>query len=327
MGKEAGPEGLPLDPCEERRAEEAWAAPQVARCLHPRVGELEGVQALLAWPRGRFRAFAALVSLKEKYLRHDLLAIAFLPEPLREALQKGLLLREAHRLHRLLRKGVLSLQDIEGQEPKALAALPARRGEVNPGSPVWIFPPEPWDEALPLAVARALILLYTRPGDLVVDPMAGRGTVVEAARALDRWAWGGDIAPRGPLVEQADIQDLPRRFQKEAALVVLHPPTFAAWLREGGCREEAEERYGEYIRYIAAFLDLCRPALVPGGRLVLVARPRRALRPRDFEAGQDFFLSPLERALAEADFRPVRYHLAVSRDGRQDWHLFVGEAR
>jgi len=161
----------------------------------------------------------------------------------------------------------------------------------------------------------------------VLDPMAGRGTVVEAARALDRRAWGGDIAPRGPLVERADIRDLPRRFRKEAALVVLHPPTFSTWLREEGYREEAEERYGEYIRHISSFLDLCRPTLAPGGKLVLVARPRRTLTPKDLEAGHDFFLAPWERALAEADFRPLSYHLAVSQDGRQDWHLFVGEPR
>lgn len=104
------------------------------------------------------------------------------------------------------------------------------------------------------------------------------------------------------------------------------PPTFQTWPQEEGHREEAEERYGEYIRHISSFLDLCRPALAPGGKLVLVARPRRVLAPRDLEAGQDFFLAPLERALAEADFRPRRYHLAVSQDGRQDWHLFVGES-
>lgn len=289
--------------------------------------EQEVAKALLAWPKERFRAFAARVGLKAKYLRHDLLPIALLPEPLREALQKGLPLREAHRLHRLLKRGDLSLQDLTGKDPKALMALPARPGEVDPRLPVWFFPPEPWEEALPLAVVQALVRLYTKEGELVVDPMAGRGTVVEAARALGRRAWGGDIAPRSPLVERADIRDLPQRFRKEAALVVLHPPTFSTWLREEGYREEAEERYGEYIRHISSFLDLCRPTLASGGKLVLVARPRRALTRKDLEAGHDFFLAPWERALAEADFLPLCYHLAVSQDGRQDWHLFVGEVR
>ncbi|GEM83691.1 MAG: hypothetical protein KatS3mg074_110 [Meiothermus sp.] len=300
---------------------------KAARDLGLEVEEQEVAKALLAWPKERFHVFAARMGLKEKYLRHDLLPVAFLPEPLLEALQRGLPLREAHRLHRLLKGGKLSLQDLKGKDPKALMALPARPGEVDFRLPVWFFPPEPWEEALPLAVAQALIQLYTKEGELVLDPMAGRGTVVEVARALGRRAWGGDIAPRGPLVELTDIRDLPQRFRKEAALVVLHPPTFPAWLKEEGQREEAEERYGEYIRHISSFLDLCRPALALGGRLVLVARPRRTLTSKDLEAGHDFFLAPWERALAEADFRPLRYHLAVSQDGRQDWHLFVGEPR
>ncbi|MGC8967639.1 MAG: DNA methyltransferase [Thermus sp.] len=310
-----------------KRAWEVYAAVlQAARARGLEGGDEEVAKALLAWPKERFRAFARELGLKEKYLRHDLLPVAFLPEPLRWALQEGLPLRQAHRLHRLLKRGELSLEDLLGKDLEGLLALLAPPGEVDPSAPVWLFPPEPWEEALPRAVAQALVLLYTKAGELVVDPMAGRGTVVEAAQALGRRAWGGDIAPRGPKVERADIRDLPKRFRGEASLVVLHPPTFQTWLREEGHREEAEERYGEYIRHISSLLDLCRPALAPGGKLVLVARPRRALAPRDLEAGQDFFLAPFERALAEADFRPRRYHLAVSQDGRQDWHLFVGES-
>lgn len=283
-------------------------------------------QGLLALPREAFAALAREVGLKPKYLRHDLLPVAFFPEALREALKGGLPLRHAHRLHRLLRRGEARLEDLQGLPPEALATWPLEEGELDPARPVWLYPEDPRPEGLAPSVARALVRLHTRPGELVVDPMAGYGTVVEAALALGRRAWGGDIAPKGPRVERADIRHLPRRFREEAALLVLHPPTFATWVREEGHREPPEERYGGYIGYLQGLLELSLPALRPGGRLALVVRPRRRLSPGDWAGGRDFFLSPFERALAEIPgLRPLAYHLAVSRGGGEDWHLFVAE--
>lgn len=289
-------------------------------------GERAVAEGLLALPKEAFAAFAQEVGLKPKYLRHDLLPVAFLPEPLREALKEGLPLRHAHRLHRLLKRGEVGLEDLRGRPAEALAAWPLGDGELDPSKPVWLYPEDPRPEALASSVARALVRLYTQPGELVVDPMAGYGTVVEAALALGRRAWGGDIAPKGPLVERADIRHLPRRFREEAALLVLHPPTFAAWLREEGHQEPPEERYAAYIGYLQGLLELSLPALRPGGRLALVVRPRRRLSPGEWAEGRDFFLSPFERALAEAPgLRPFAYHLAVGREGREDWHLLVAE--
>lgn len=289
--------------------------------------EQELAQALLGLPRERFLAFAREVGLKPKYLKHDLLPVAFLPGPLREALSRGLPLREAHRLARAWRRGEVSLEDLESRPPEALVALGRDQSGLDPRSPVWLFPREARREALPHGVARALVGLYTQKGELVVDPMAGYGTVVEAALALGRRAWGGDIEPKGPLVERADIRTLPRRFRREASLLVLHPPTFQSWLEAEGYREPPGDRYAGYIDYLVELLGVSLEALRPGGRLVLVVRPRRELNPKERQAGRDFFLSPFERAMAEQGpgLKPFRYHLAVSLDGGEDWHLFVGE--
>jgi hypothetical protein len=128
-------------------------------------------------------------------------------------------------------------------------------------------------------------------------------------------------------VERADIRHLRERFRREAALLVLHPPTFAAFQKEGGRDLDPEERYAAYVQYLTDLVGYSLPALRQGGRLALVVSPRKEISPKEAQEGRDFFLSPFERALAEAlSLRPVRYHLAVSRDGRQDWHVFVGEA-
>jgi len=65
---------------------------------------------------------------------------------------------------------------------------------------VWRFPtenaeaighPTPFPEELP----RRLILLYTEPGDTVLDPFMGSGTTCVAARRLGRGYVGYDVSP------------------------------------------------------------------------------------------------------------------------------------
>ena len=47
----------------------------------------------------------------------------------------------------------------------------------------------------PLALMRALIRDYTKPGDLIIDPFAGSGTTLLAARAEGRNCVGAEIDP------------------------------------------------------------------------------------------------------------------------------------
>ncbi len=54
-----------------------------------------------------------------------------------------------------------------------------------------------------------VIRRFTAPGDLVVDPMCGSGTTLDAARLLARRALGFDLAPRRPDILPADARALP----------------------------------------------------------------------------------------------------------------------
>lgn len=45
------------------------------------------------------------------------------------------------------------------------------------------------------AIAKRLIPQVTQPGDLVVDPMAGTGSLLVAAKELGREVWGAEVAP------------------------------------------------------------------------------------------------------------------------------------
>ena len=54
-----------------------------------------------------------------------------------------------------------------------------------------------------------LVQRYTKPGDLVVDPMAGSGTTIDVCKEEGREVKGFDIAPQHPEVIQNDARNIP----------------------------------------------------------------------------------------------------------------------
>ncbi len=61
----------------------------------------------------------------------------------------------------------------------------------------------------PALCAVNLVRRYTRPGDLVVDAMAGSGTISDVARALGRRALALDLSPRRTDIVRADARAWP----------------------------------------------------------------------------------------------------------------------
>lgn len=58
----------------------------------------------------------------------------------------------------------------------------------------------------PLPVVEALIRTYSRPGDLVVDPFAGAGTVLRAGRKLNRLVIGYEVDPLSAEAARRNLQ-------------------------------------------------------------------------------------------------------------------------
>src|SRR5919108_536779 len=58
------------------------------------------------------------------------------------------------------------------------------------------------------AFARAAIELFTKPGDLVLDPFSGGGTTVVEAYALGRSAVGSDISHLAAFIGQVKVTPL-----------------------------------------------------------------------------------------------------------------------
>ena len=63
--------------------------------------------------------------------------------------------------------------------------------------------------ATPSYVIWNLLQRYTRPGDMVIDPMCGSGTTLDVCRDTGRAGRGFDVAPFRPDIEAADARKLP----------------------------------------------------------------------------------------------------------------------
>ena len=63
--------------------------------------------------------------------------------------------------------------------------------------------------ATPSWVIWQVLTRYTRPGDVVVDPMCGSGTTLDVCNDLKRRGVGFDLAPSRDDIRQADARELP----------------------------------------------------------------------------------------------------------------------
>jgi hypothetical protein len=74
--------------------------------------------------------------------------------------------------------------------------------------------------SFPAALAHTFVARYSRPGDVVLDPFSGRGTVPLEACATRRIGGGNDLNPLATLLTSTKV-DAPTRAETEARLAVL----------------------------------------------------------------------------------------------------------
>ena len=82
----------------------------------------------------------------------------------------------------------------------------AVRGDTRRGQKPF---PHPFPARMPIEVAQAAISALTKPGDVVLDPMAGSGVVPRAAINLGRRAVGTDIDPLAVIQSRALCAQIP----------------------------------------------------------------------------------------------------------------------
>jgi DNA modification methylase len=126
-----------------------------------------------------------------------------------------------------------------------------KRAQQADGAPVHPFPAR-----MPAALARFLIEKLTNPGSVVLDPMAGSGTTLLAARGLRRQAIGFDLDPLSVILSRtaATTHD-PEKLSESGDRV------FGSALRKMAWPSVLDEKAQDYFdQEERAFLDYWFPA-------------------------------------------------------------------
>ncbi|CAM3385569.1 DNA methyltransferase [Kibdelosporangium persicum] len=147
-------------------------------------------------------------------------------------------------------------------------------------------------ERIPPAVAAHAIATYTRPGDLVLDPDCGAGTVLTAALRVDRHALGLTARTRWWPLARANVTAAKTAGAWRDGSVLDAQPKILATVCAAGLigrvglvlttLRTAELTSGpdfdpveSAITELATTLFYCEPLLRSGSHLIVVARPLR----------------------------------------------------
>ena len=106
----------------------------------------------------------------------------------------------------------------------------------------------------PAHIIWNILQRYTKPGELVVDPMAGSGTTLDVARDLNRRGMGYDLQPTRNDIFNADARKLPLPDQK-ADCVFIDPP-YSTHIKYSGRKECLGELHANSDSYYKAMKEV-----------------------------------------------------------------------
>ncbi len=162
-------------------------------------------------------------------------------------------------------------------------ARPDRPNEVAPrieATTLWDFPAQNYGGkkqgstayvgATPSYVIWNLLERYTKPKELVVDPMAGSGTTLDVARELGRKALGYDLNPTRPDIFRVDSRKLPLEDGK-AAFVFIDPPysTHVDYSDDPRCIGKLDAAESGYYDAMRQVIHEIHRVLLPGRHMAL----------------------------------------------------------
>lgn len=140
---------------------------------------------------------------------------------------------------------------------------------------VWSFKHDrafgiPHPGSIPPAIVAHTLHYYTTPGALVVDPMAGGGTVIDVCESMGRRCLAYDIHSVRSDVQTHDVNEGFPPETHECDLVFCDPPYHTMQARRYGAAGVATAPLADWIAFLNQLARDAFATLRPGGHLALL---------------------------------------------------------
>lgn len=123
---------------------------------------------------------------------------------------------------------------------------------------------------IPGQIVLNTLFYYTKPNDLVIDPMGGGGTTNDACLLLGRRCRSYDVKPVRVDIEKYDIrQGFPPRANK-CHLIFLDPPYWNLMDEYYSPESVSKSSYDGWLEFMHKLADDCWKTVKPGGFAALI---------------------------------------------------------
>ena len=134
-----------------------------------------------------------------------------------------------------------------------------------------------WPGRIPAQLIAHLLYYFSKPGDLVIDPMAGGGVTADTFLAFNRRCWSFDMVDRPderPEIEPHywDINNLkwPVNGKTKPDLIIFDPPYFSKMAKEYEEESISNLSKEDYLGFLERFFRLAFENSKKGTRLVMI---------------------------------------------------------
>ena len=127
-------------------------------------------------------------------------------------------------------------------------------------------------------IVENLLWLYTEPGQIVVDPFAGGGTVIDVAKRMGRRIWASDRCPATPtlpICEHDITTGWPKTAPPKADFILLDPPYWIQAARRYSAEptDLANMSLDDFLAAWRKTIKTCSSHLTTEGHLAFIVSP------------------------------------------------------
>jgi ParB-like chromosome segregation protein Spo0J len=157
---------------------------------------------------------------------------------------------------------------------------------------------------IPGQISANVIWYFTQPGDLVVDPMAGGGSTLDAAEFLGRRSLGLDVVPRRPDIQEWDISKGFPEYTKGCDLIFMDPPYWN--MKDEGYSDLSSSRLSleGFTSWYRDVLHNAAHTVRPGGFVAVIIMSQFFRLPEDIKEGYIDWPIFTYNTLVSADMLP-----------------------